>query len=428
MEKKRIDTTLIALIVIVLLGYILMHDIFGGTLFAHNSWDSYTLQALAWRDGRLDLGQNYSYLEIAVFEGKYYVSFPPTPTLVMLPLTFIFGNNTPNNIVVMLYAIITAIVVYKVLLMVNFKNISAACLSSLIVFGSNALWMSTVGGVWFQAQLLNMLLLWLAIYFSLKDKRAAAYAMVALAVGCRPFSLFVFPVLFVFFLMRDLKDKPKKDFRSILLTSLSQLKCLIIPAIIGAGYMALNYARFGSVFEFGHNYLPEFLNDPQFGLHYIPQNLKNLLLTFVGFDGNGQLTFPIFNGFFLFIANPIFIITFAAFIRDIVKKRVDITMIVSTVCVIGILIATCAHKTLGGWQFGARYTVDMIPLACFTYLLGRKKELFENMPIPAPECVDGPTSLIQKKQFTLNAAEAVICAFGIMFNVYGAIVINLGLK
>lgn len=428
MKKRRIDTTLIALIVIVLLGYILMHDIFGGTLFNHNSWDSYTLQALAWRDGRLDLGQNYSHLEIAEFEGKYYVSFPPTPTLVMLPLTFIFGSNTPNNIVVMLYAIITAIVVYKVLLMASFKNTAAACLSSLIVFGSNALWMSTVGGVWFQAQLLNMLLLWLAIYFCMKDKRAAAYAMVALAVGCRPFSLFVFPVFLVCFLMRDLKDKPKKDFKTVVLTALSQWKCLIIPVIVGAGYMALNYARFGSVFEFGHNYLPEFLNDPQFGLQYIPQNLKNLLLTFVGFDSSGRLTFPIFNGFFIFIANPIFIVTLAAFIKDIIKKRVDITMILSTVCAIGILIATCAHKTLGGWQFGARYTVDMIPLACFTYLLGRKKELAESIPLPAPECADGPTSVIQKKRFTINAAEAVICAFGIMFNVYGAIVINLGLK
>ena len=29
------------------------------------------------------------------------------------------------------------------------------------------------------------------------------------------------------------------------------------------------------------------------------------------------------------------------------------------------LLLTCMHRTLGGWQFGARYTCDMIP---FVYM------------------------------------------------------------
>ena len=34
------------------------------------------------------------------------------------------------------------------------------------------------------------------------------------------------------------------------------------------------------------------------------------------------------------------------------------------------LLLTCLHRTLGAWQFGARYTCDMIPFV-YMYLAGR---------------------------------------------------------
>ena len=43
------------------------------------------LQAQSWLEGRLDLGKDYPYLELAVFGGKYYVSFPPFPSYIMFP-------------------------------------------------------------------------------------------------------------------------------------------------------------------------------------------------------------------------------------------------------------------------------------------------------------------------------------------------------
>ena len=44
-----------------------------------NPFNSFTLQACSWLKGRLDLGENYPWLELAIYEGKYYVSFPPFP-------------------------------------------------------------------------------------------------------------------------------------------------------------------------------------------------------------------------------------------------------------------------------------------------------------------------------------------------------------
>lgn len=75
-------------------------------IFSHSPYDSYTRQALAWREGRTyltDDPQSLAYLELAVYEGKYYVSFPPVPTVTEYFLTFFFGQNTPDRLVTVLY-------------------------------------------------------------------------------------------------------------------------------------------------------------------------------------------------------------------------------------------------------------------------------------------------------------------------------------
>ena len=38
-----------------------------------------------------------------------------------------------------------------------------------------------------------------------------------------------------------------------------------------------------------------------------------------------------------------------------------------------VLVLTCMHRTLGGWQFGARYTCDVLPVA-YLYLARRGTE------------------------------------------------------
>lgn len=111
MKRQRIQY-LWGMLALMLLVYILLHDLLGGTLFAHEPLDSYTLQALAWREGRLSLGQDYPWLELATYQGDWYVSFPPFPSVVMLPLTYLFGENTPNNLLIILYAMGTAALAY----------------------------------------------------------------------------------------------------------------------------------------------------------------------------------------------------------------------------------------------------------------------------------------------------------------------------
>jgi hypothetical protein len=380
-----------------IIGYILIHDLLGGTLFAHSHWDSYTLQALAWLRGETGLGQNYSYLELAIYNNNWYVSFPPLPSVFMLPFALVFGEMTPNNLIMVAYSVISAIIAYKCAREIGVRDIYAAFWAVFVVCGCNLMWMSTNGGVWFQAQSLNMLLCLATVYLMLKDRRVFSYITLALAVGCRPFSLVFFPVLFIYYFM---KDRAVRSGEKPLRLMFGQLKCLVGPAIIGGAYMAYNYVRFGNPLELGHNYLPEFVNSPngQFSLSYLLPNLYNLFLRPITFVSNGGLEYPIYDGFMFYIANPIFIVLFIYIIKDLLKKEMTMVKVSICIAVLANIVLLCIHKTLGGWQFGARYTIDMIPMV-FLYLLLSKKA-------------------------RPSRYELAIGAFAVMFNIYGMLAMS----
>lgn len=392
-KLRGIDAGMLCIPALMLLGYIFIHMLFGGTLLSYNCWDSYSLQAMSWLSGRLDMGKNYEWLELAVYNGKYYLSFPPLPSVVMLPFVLLFGERTPSNLVSALYGIFTAMIAYKILKKAGMKRGGAVFFAIAYVWGSNMLWLSTSGGVWFLAQGLNMLLLTACVYFAQQKMRVAAYAMAALAVGCRPFSVYMFLPLMAYFYMAD-KDRPMAD------RIRGQIRSLIIPAFIALCYMLYNYVRFGNVLEFGHNYLPEFTESEkgQFSLSYILPNLYNLLLRPVTLRADLTLEYPLFDGFMFYIANPMFLIWFAAVVKDVLQKKLDVVRLCIVIAILAELLLLCAHKTLGGWQFGARYTVDMLPMALM-YLLLKKDEP--------------------------GGISAFIMAAGMMFNLYGALAMTM---
>lgn len=401
MEKRThshagVDWTLWGTLALLAFGYVLLHDLMGGTLFAHSNWDSYTLQALAWREGRLGLGQDYSYLELAVYNGDWYVSFPPVPTLVMLPLTFLFGAQTPNNLVVMGYALGSVAVVYHCLRHFSVRPLYCAFWSVFAVMGSNLLWMSTNGGVWFQAQALNFLLCAGAVLCALKGRRVGCLLLLALAVGCRPFSACYFPVFAVMFYLEDRQQHPQEGGWR---TAARQWPAWIAPVLIALAYMAFNYARFGNPLEFGHNYLPEFTESEygQFHWRYILPNLYQLFLRPITLSWSGQLQYPIFNGFMFYLANPFFLVFLARLFQDLFHRRMTWVKALTALAMLLNILCLAGHKTLGGWQFGARYMVDLLPFALF-YLLA------DGQPLARP-----------------HRWQAAVGVAAVMFNAYGAL-------
>lgn len=358
-----------------LLAFVLLYTFLYGKLeqsiFSHNDWDSYTLQAQRWWQGKTDLGQDYTHLELAYYNDRVFVSFPPVPSLVMALLVPLFGAETPSNAVSTLYAIGSFIVLYFLMLAYKQSKTTALFWTIFAVVGSNFLWISTSGGVWFQAQGLSFFLTSLSLLL-VSTKRDSHYSWalcaLALAVGCRPFQAIYFPVIVSLWWYHTRNDANR--------FSPTSLFKLFLPSVcVATSLAAYNMVRFHNPVEFGHNYLKEFTEAVygQFHFRYIGENWRNLFR--LPYWENGTLTFPRFDGFALWLANPIFI-SLCARLYKMKTQTYTITALILPVLFLLHTVLILSHKTLGGWQFGNRYFVDLIPMIVLFIVLVRPQRIW----------------------------------------------------
>jgi Gpi18-like mannosyltransferase len=215
-------------------------------------YNSYILQAQSWLKGRLDLGQDYPYLELAIYNNKYFVSFPPFPSYVMLPFVAL-GWNTCDSMIAFVASLAGAVYAFKIMKHFNVENKKAIFFALFLTVGSNWLMTAQNAWVWFIAQNMAFTLSLMAIYYALKNKAGLSLAFWACAVGCRPFQALYIPVL-LYLLYKAHKEQNHDD---KLIDIIKKRWLALIPmAIIALSYMILNFARFGNITEFGHNYLP----------------------------------------------------------------------------------------------------------------------------------------------------------------------------
>lgn len=320
----------------------------GAWPWTHNIYNSYWLQAKAWLSGHTDLGRNYEHLELAFYNGKYYVSFPPFPSVILLPFVLL---NISDLFASLLVSITAAAYVWRLCKRCAVQN--AVFWTLFLVIGSNVLLVGINAWVWFFAQNLSFLLTVMSLCYAVEKKRVRSLTCWALAIGCRPFQIIYLPLLLLI-----LTDKPAR-----------MVRWLTIPALVGLSYMLYNYIRFDSVWEFGHNYLPEFLEAEkgQFSGSYVAENLKSLIR--LPEVSAGVLHFPRFNGMSVFLCFPILIFTVVYTLRRLGDKRVWVGLVVAAVHIL--LITT--HKTMGGFHFGNRYFVDIMPCLFYITLLSVPK-------------------------------------------------------
>ncbi len=371
-----------AVIACVLAVYIVIWAFTGMWPWRPAVYNSYVLQADAWLHGRLDLGQDYSYLEIASYQGKYYISFPPFPSYVMLPLVALFGLKTPDGLVALACTVLGAVYALRLCHYYGKQGGSALFWTLLVTVGSNLLMTNTNAWVWFIAQNMSFALCMMAVYYAAAGKGGRALAFWACAVGCRPMQALYIPVL-LYLLYLDLKKKNPQD--TILQMIQKQWKWAVAPVVIAVSYMILNYLRFGSIIEFGHNYLPEFLEakEGQFSLSYIGENFKTLFrLPTAGQDG--KLVFDQFNGMNIFLVSPVFVSYAVYFVWSLFQKEKDRKLCIG-ILVLAVVhtVALLMHKTMGGSHFGHRYINDTLPFIFLGLLASLpKRDLCEKLNYP----------------------------------------------
>lgn len=345
--------------VVMLLG--MMGALTGKWLFDGNSYNSYALQADSWRHGRLDLGQDYPWLELAIYEGKYYVSFPPFPSYILFPFTFFFESSTPDYFILLVINIISVSFTYKIAVKAGLLPFDAMISTFFTTIGSNMLFVMIDPSVWFLAQALCFMTTVLAIYSALSGKGGWALFFWACSVGCRPMQAVFFPVLLMILYRKEKDEFPEENLLNIVKR---RWKWLIPAGIVAMSYMTLNYARFGNVFEFGHNYLPEFVRaeNGQFHVSYMWENLK-ILFQMPEFTEQGRMIINNMGSLSMLIVNPIVLFLLIEFFFCIIKRDKHLLCWLSGILLMSVfyMLIVVMHRTMGGWHFGNRYSNDILP-------------------------------------------------------------------
>ncbi len=371
-HARRADYTPLLLCWATAVFYCVLCALMGRDPIGSSGYCTYTLQALAWRNGQICLSQDYPWLELAIYQGKYFVSFPPVPSIPLYFLTFFFGQSTPDHLLVKLYMLIGVLAAYRMMRIGKYDRASSVGISLFCSFGSCLLALTLDGAVWYQAQLTAYMLTFLSVLLILKGHPTPSLLLYALAVGCRPFNVLYGPLLYLIYAADQLQAHSgwRKIIRRLIPGTLLGLA-------VAAAYGLYNYARFGNPLEFGHNYLPEFSTQGgiQFSLSHIAKNVKTFVLGLPFTQTLNGLQLSQF-GFSFLLASPIFILLIVQCITDLCMRRFSIVKLAVILFLILHLLLLLMHRTFGGYQFGARYTCDLLPYAAlYLYLPGRRRSL-----------------------------------------------------
>ena len=344
--------------------WLLMHGLIGGSFYGPTYYNTYTRQALAWREGLLHLPQDVPALELAVYEGEYYVSFPPLPSVVEWPLTFLFGMQTPDNLLVKLYALGACLLMYQALKRAGYGKAQGGALAFLFCFASSLLPLTLNGAVWYHAQGLAFFLTTAAVCLLTLDRPTLALLCYALSVACRPFNaLYAAPLFFTWFSLHRKAEIGWKD------ASLPLLPGVALGLCVAAGLGVYNAVRFGNPLEFGHNYLPEFSfqGGIQFSMAHVGNHLKTFLWGPPLYQDEGGWQVRRF-GYSMLLACPTLTLMLIGAGIDLAKGRMTWEKAVTLCTCLLHAFFLLFHRTFGGFQLGSRYAVDLIPYT-FLYLL-----------------------------------------------------------
>ena len=278
----------------------------GDRLTTHTPYNHFALLADAWLHGHQDLpggpppysGNN----DFALFEGKTYISFPPFPAMLVLPIVWIAGSaeNFRDGQFFVWLAPICPAVMWLVFEKLRRTGRSARTekenlqLALLLAFGTVYFFASVQGTVWYAAEVVAMDLGALFILFALDAERPVlAGAMLGALFLTRP-PMLLFGFLLVFEAMRAFCKEPgdepallrrfakgDSDWRRVVET----LALAAAPALAGVAFAAWwNHARFHTwnPSNMGHEYLTVGWAGriKKWGLmsyHFLPRNLAVML-------------------------------------------------------------------------------------------------------------------------------------------------------
>jgi len=287
--------------------------------------------------------------------GKYYVVFPPMPSILLMPFRLLFGNNFRQDYLADLLGAGTVVMAMAMAWKIK-KDVKLLIWTGLLTgFGTIIWFMSAVGSAWYLGQITGAFFLTAALLAALHKKPAFLIGILLGAAFLSRLHLLLSIPLFLYLL----NDKNRfKNYKNLALG--------ILPFVLFNFYY--NFARFGVIWDKAYTLMPDLIYGTAypkgvFSLNYIPSHLKVMFASLPVFFKGFPYIFPDWRGLAIWITTPAFVY---AFFTDRKEKLVQF----SWLSIFLISIAIFGHYTTGFAQFGYRFAVDFYPILLFLTIKG----------------------------------------------------------
>lgn len=303
----------------------------------------------------------------AVRATTWYMSFPPLPTLLMVPSALISGRSGNDVIPTLLVAALILPLSLLVLRRLAEAKLSQRTvredlwLVAALAFGSVLFFSAVQGKVWYTAHVVGVALALVYAWASIEAKRpiVAGLALGAAALTRTPMA-FMFP-LFVFEAWR-MSGGDRKQLVRTLGTFAAPVAAFAIAGMI------YNAVRFGSPTEFGHTYL-EVRQAPQieqWGLmsyQYLARNLAVAFTLLPELPGRAPWIQIGGHGLALWFTTPLLV--YVLWPRE--KPAIHRALWITVACV---AVPVLLYQNSGWVQFGYRFSLDYMVFLVMLLAIG----------------------------------------------------------
>ncbi len=296
----------------------------------------------------------------------HYVSFPPFPAVVVLPLAAVWGYDVNDVLVTILFGALNAVLLFAFLELLRQRGHSTRSpadnlwLTALFAFGTVAFFSSVRGEVWFTALVFGVTFNLLYMLAAL-DLRHPILAGLMLGFGFATRTPIAFCVAFFAWQLFFPGNRWVAGRWPEILKKGAMFAAPVLA--VGIGLMLFNHARFDSVGEFGHSYLSggaaERIRDHgMFSTHYLNGNLSAALTNMPRILPSAPFVQISKHGLGLLVTVPVLFLLFRPAAMPPIRRA--FWLAVACAAIPGLL-----YQNSGWVQFSYRFALDYFP-----YLIG----------------------------------------------------------
>ena len=313
-----------------------------------------------------------TYNDWARYEGRWYVTFPPFPAVLLLPAVALFGVAVWDRLFWALFAALGPMALWLLLERLRVSGRSTRTvrenllLTALFGFGSVYFFCAVQGSVWFAAHVVASVLLCLFLLFAIDVRRPLLAGLcLALSFMTRPTTSLLAGIFAIELLRAELVQFGWTGAVADLLRRPRLTRVLRRGALFSAPLLLalvatlwLNYVRFDDPFVYGHEYLtirwrPRIERYGLFAYHYLGRNLGVFLASLPWTLPDAPYVRVSRHGLALWFTTPLLIML-------LWPRREMRWYRAVAVCVGAVALLDLCYQNSGWIQFGYRFALDYL--------------------------------------------------------------------